>query len=254
MDGTGYGSTLHSFSNSLTLPISVIFPLTILSPIDPLVAFLNGNPLLLVFFVSIGGNVIPFLPTPAMLVIIALITAPESPFTGVGLVQIAAIAALGSAIGKFASYGLGYGARRAIGNPQRFDSLKKLLGGSTFLVGLVFAASPLVDAAFIPLGIMRYSAWKSFLSLYTGKFIWILSVLFVARASGRLISDTVGADVYASIFSAALVVSVAYFMIRVEWEKRIIGPREGLFGRLVRRVRGYLSRGEQRGGQSQVEN
>ncbi len=230
------------------------FPLTISSPIESLVAFFGGNPLLLVFFVSIGGNVVPFLPTPAMLVIVALITAPDSPFTGIGLIQIAAIAALGSATGKFVSYGLGYGARQAIGKHQRFDSLKKLLGGSTFLVGLIFAASPLVDAAFIPLGIMRYSAWKAYLSLYAGKFVWILSVLLVARTSGQFISNAVGADVYASIFSAALVISAAYFMARVDWEKRMVGPWEGMFGRLVRRVRGYFSRGESRDRSSPVEN
>ncbi len=229
-------------------------PLTVSSPIDSIVSFFSGNPLLLVFFVGIGGNVVPFLPTPAMLVIVALITAPDSPFTGVGLIQIAAIAALGSAIGKFASYGLGYGARKAIGRPQRFDSLKRLLGGSTFLVGLVFAASPLVDAAFIPLGIIRYSAWKSFLALYTGKFLWILSVLFVARASGRLIVNVVGADVYASIFSVALVISIAYFMARVDWEKRLSRPGEGMVGRLLRRIRRHLSREQPRDNPYPVEN
>jgi len=213
-------------------------------PVDPIVAFFGGNPLLLVFFVSVGGNVIPFFPTPSLLVVVALVTAPGSPFAGVGLIQIAAIAALGASVGKFASYGLGYGARRAIGRPERFDSLKRLLGGSTFLVGVVFAASPLVDAAFIPMGIIRYSPWKSLLSLYTGKFVWILSVLFIARTSGRIIFETVGAGVYTSIFSVGLVLSVAYFMVRVDWEKRLAGHRERLFGKLVRRVRGYLSRGE----------
>jgi len=212
--------------------------------IDYLVTFFGDYPLLLVFFVSIGGNVVPFLPTPAMLVIVALVTAPTSPFTGIGLIQIAAIAALGSSIGKFASYGLGYGARRALGKSERFDSLKNRLGGSTFLVALLFAASPLVDAAFIPLGIMRYSAWKSFLSLYTGKFLWILSVLYVARTSHQVISDAVGADAYAAIFSAGLVLSVAYFMTRIEWERPSFDRQRMRLGRLARRVRGLFSRRE----------
>ena len=209
--------------------------------IGSLVAFLSGNPLLLVFFVGVGGNVVPFLPTPAMLVIVALITAPGSPFTGIGLIQIAAIAALGSAIGKFASYGLGYGARRALGKQERFDSLKNRLGGSTFLVALVFAASPFVDAVFIPLGIMRYSPWKSFVSLYTGKFVWILSVLYAARTSHQIIIDAVGANVYAAIFSICLVFSVAYFMVRVEWETQGFERQKMRLGRLARRVRGLFS-------------
>jgi membrane protein YqaA with SNARE-associated domain len=189
-----------------------------------------------------------------MLFIVGLVVAPNSPFTGVGLVQIAAIAALGAAAGKFASYGLGYGARRAIRRPERFDSLKRLLGGSTFLVGLVFAASPLVDAAFIPMGIIRYNPWKSFLSLYTGKFLWILSVLFLARNSSRLVSDALGADVYASIFSVGLVLSVAYFMVRVEWEKRLAGPRARLFRRVGRKVRSYFSKGQEKNRPAPLNN
>jgi membrane protein YqaA with SNARE-associated domain len=217
-----------------------------------LVSFFGGNPLLLVFFVGIGGNLVPFLPTPAMLVIVALITAPSSPFTGIGVVQIAAIAALGSSTGKFASYGLGYGARRALGRSQRFDSLKNRLGGSTFLVAMLFAASPLVDAALIPLGIMRYSAWKSFLSLYTGKFIWILSVLFVARTFHQVIVQTVGADIYAAIFSIGLVVSVAYLMIRIDWDKQVLDEKTGI-GRLARRVKDLFSRNRSRNPASQAQ-
>src|SRR5262245_8882164 len=170
-----------------------------------------------------------------MLIIVALITAPPPPCTGTGLIQIAGIAALGSSIGKFASYGLGYGARKALGKDQRFDSLRSRLGGSTFLVALLFAASPLVDAAFIPLGIMRYSAWKSFLSLYTGKFIWILSVLYVARSSHQIIIDTVGADIYTAIFSVGLVLSLAYLMTRINWEKRLPGEGRTFLGKMARR-------------------
>src|SRR5213593_812322 len=208
--------------------------------------FLSTHPsgllatLLFVFVVSIAGNLIPFFPTPYLVVIIGVVLDESY----LGIIQIAAVAALGAATGKLVSYALGYGARRAIRKQERFDSLRKLLGGSTFLVGVVFAASPLVDAAFIPMGIIRYSPWKSLLSLYTGKFVWILSVLFIARTSGRIIFETVGAGVYTSVFSVGLVLSVAYFMVRVDWEKRLAGHRERLFGKLVRRVRGYLSRGE----------
>ncbi len=205
-------------------------------------AFFGGNPLLLVFFVSVAGNIIPFFPTPSLLIIVALVTAQDSAFGGIGLIQIGAIAALGAAIGKFVSYALGYGVRRAFGKPERFESLKKLLGGSTFLVGLVFAASPLVDAAFIPLGIMRYSVPKSFLSLYTGKFAWILSVLFVARTSARIVTQTFGTEAYASIFSVGLVIAAAFFMIRVDWEKRLLGRKNSLRSRLIARVKRRFSK------------
>ncbi len=114
------------------------------------------------------------------------------------------------------------------------------------MVALLFAASPLVDAAFIPLGIMRYSAWKSFLSLYTGKFIWILSMLYVARTSHQILIDTVGADLYTAIFSIGLGLSLAYLMTRINWEKRLSENQRSILGRLARRMKDLFLRRQQR--------
>ena len=196
--------------------------------------------LLFVLVVSIAGNIVPFFPTPYLILIVTI--AIGDAYQGVGIIQIAAVAALGAASGKLVSYALGYGARRAIRKQERFDSLRKLLGGSTFLVGVLFAASPLVDAAFIPMGIIRYSPLKSYLALYTGKFIWILSVLFVARQSSQIVDEFLGENVYAAILSAALVLSTAYLIISVDWEKRLLGHKDSLRSRLLSRLRNAFSR------------
>src|SRR6266852_4797333 len=187
-------------------------------------------------------NVIPFVPTPSLLFIVVLVVTPGSGFQGVGIVEIASIAALGATIGKLASYALGYGARRAIGKPERFDSLRKYLGGSTFLVGVVLAASPLVDTAYIPLGMIRYSLPKTLLSLYTGKFIWILTVLYVARQSSQLIPQTFGGDLYTTVLSIALLIPIAYFLIIVDWENRLLGRKNTLRNRIIARIRNYFSK------------
>ena len=196
--------------------------------------------LIFVLVVSIAGNIIPFFPTPYLLLIVKIATDPT--YQAIGIAQIAAVAALGAASGKLVSYALGYGARRAIRKQERFDSLRKLLGGSTFLVGVLFAASPLVDAAFIPMGIIRYSPPKTYLALYTGKFIWILSVLFVARQLNQRVDQFFGQNVYASIVSAALVLSTAYLIISVDWEKRLLGHKDSLRSRLLGRLRTLFSR------------
>jgi membrane protein DedA with SNARE-associated domain len=212
------------------------------------IGFFSAHPsgliatLLFVFVVSIAGNIIPFFPTPYLLLVVTI--AIGDSYQGIGILQIAAVAALGAASGKLVSYGLGYGARRAIRKQERFDSLRKLLGGSTFLVGVLFAASPLVDAAFIPMGIIRYSPPKTYLALYTGKFIWILSVLYVARQSSQFVDQFLGENVYASILSAALVLSTAYLIIRVDWEKRLLGHKDSLRSRLLGRLRNLFSRGQ----------
>ncbi len=205
-------------------------------------AFFSGDPLLLVFVLGLIGNILPFFPTTTLLFIVLLAINPGSPFQGLGIVEIASIAALGACLGKLASYVLGYGARRAIHRPERFDSLRKYLGGSTFLVALVFAASPLVDTAFIPLGMIRYSLPKTLVSLYTGKFIWILSVLFFARQVGGSFVQSLGQENYASILSIALLIPVAYFLIAVDWENRLLGRKDTRRNRIIARIRSYFWR------------
>src|SRR5213596_3223340 len=210
--------------------------------INWIVTLFSGNPLLLVFILGLVGNILPFVPTPSLLIIVGLVARPGSSFQGLGIVEIASITALGACIGKLASYALGYGSRRAIGKTERFDSLRKFLGGSTFLVGLVFAASPLVDTAYIPLGMIRYSLPKTMLSLYTGKFIWILTVLYVARQSSQLIPQTFGGDLYTTILSIALLIPTAYFLIMVDWENRLLGRKNTLRNRIIARIRNYFSK------------
>jgi membrane protein YqaA with SNARE-associated domain len=217
------------------------------------IGFFSAHPtglvatLLFVLVVSIAGNIIPFFPTPYLLLVVTI--AVGDAYQGIGIVQLAAVAALGAASGKLVSYALGYGARRAIRKQERFDSLRKLLGGSTFLVGVLFAASPLVDAAFIPMGIIRYSPPKTYLALYTGKFIWILSLLYLARQSSQFVNQLFGENVYASVVSAALVLSTAYLIIRVDWEKRLLGHKDSLRSRLLSRLRNVLSRQQRTEGQ-----
>ena len=208
------------------------------------IGFFSAHPsglvatLVFVFVISIAGNLVPFFPTPYLVAIIGIVLDASY----IGIIQIAAVAAFGAALGKLVSYALGYGARRAIRRQERFDSLRKFLGGSTFLVGVLFAASPLVDAAFIPMGIIRYSPPKTYVALYSGKFIWILSVLYVARQSDRLVNQFFGQNVYASIVSAALVLSTAYLIVRVDWEKRLLGHKDSLRSRLLERLRNLFSR------------
>src|SRR5712692_8870383 len=146
------------------------------------VGFLSSHPsgllatLLFVFVVSVAGNLIPFFPTPYLVIVIGVVLDESY----LGVIQIAAIAALGAA---------------------------------------------------------------------TGKFIWILSVLYVARQSKQIVDQFFGENVYASIVSAALVLSTAYFIVRVDWEKRLLGHKDSLRSRLLGRLRNLLSREQRSDGQ-----
>src|SRR2546429_9558775 len=110
--------------------------------IGAIMVLVGGNPILVVFLVSIIGNMIPFFPRPYLLFVITIATG----FPGLGLFQIAALSALGASIGKFVSYGIGYGARRALSRSSaRFASFRRLLGGSSFRPAFLFAPLLLPD-------------------------------------------------------------------------------------------------------------
>ncbi len=193
------------------------------------------NLLLLVFLVSLFGNVLPVVPIPYQLAVIGI----AAGFPGLGVVQIAAVSAFGAATGKFVSWTLGFGVRGALTAEKRaqFDSLRRLLGGSIFLVGFIFAATPLPDdIAFIPMGMMRYSPVKTYISLFTGKFALTLVIVYTARASGMAIENTVGGGIYGSLASAVLIVGLSYLMMRIDWERVLTETQGGLLRQLARSV------------------
>ena len=199
------------------------------------------NQLLFVFLVSLFGNITPIIPIPYMLIVITVVTT----FPQVGIVQIAAISALGAATGKFASYGLGYGVRGAMVRSQaRFDSLRCLLGGSVFLVAFIFAVTPLPDdVAFIPMGIMKYSPIKTYISLYTGKFALTLFVLYTARRSEEAINSALGGGILGSIASVVIIIALSYLMMRIDWEQVLRQTRQrGFLRRALRDIRRRIAR------------
>ena len=161
-----------------------------------------------------------------------------SGFPGLGLFQIAAVSALGASMGKFVSYGVGYGARRALsGSAARFDSFRKLVGGSSFLLALVFAALPLPDdIVFVPLGIIKYSPVKTFIALYSGKFVLTILITYAARSSQGGLEDLLGGGLYVSILSAVIVVLVAILLMRVDWEEVLVEGRRGMIRRLLKGI------------------
>ena len=212
----------------------------------------GGDPLLVVFLASLAGNLIPFFPIPYLLFVVGVVgTIPT-----ISLVQVATVGALGAATGKFTIYLVGYGAGTALsGSRARFDSLRKLLGGSAFLAAFFFAASPLPDdIVFIPLGIMRYSPTKTFISLFSGKFALILLVAYLARSSGNFVESVAGGSTIAIAVSVGVVISISIIMMRVNWEKFLERRKDGFFRRVLRRLKSLLAESKQRpGGQAKQE-
>jgi hypothetical protein len=64
------------------------------------------------------------------------------------------------------------------------------------------------------------------------------------------VDQFLGENVYASILSAALVLSTAYLIISVDWEKRLLGHKDSLRSRLLGRLRNVFSREQRSDGQT----
>jgi len=186
-----------------------------------------------VFLASILGNMIPFFPVPYLFIV--GIVASQNP--GLGLVPIATLAALGAAIGKFTIYAVGYGTSQMLkGKRARFESLRKLLGGSAFLAAFLFAASPFPDdIIFIPLGVMRYSPVKTFISLLSGKFVFALAIAYLFRSATGLVDLFLGGSPITVSASIGVFILISVLMLRIDWE-RVLDERKqrGLFRGLLR--------------------
>lgn len=107
------------------------------------------------------------------------------------------------------------------------------------MAAFLFAASPFPDdVIFIPMGVMRYSPVKTFISLFTGKFVLTLIVAYTTRSYAGFLALVSGGSLYASIAGVVVVILIAVVMMRVDWESVLAGGRKGLVRRILRRVLG----------------
>jgi len=184
-----------------------------------------------VFLISLMGALSIFVPIPYTVAVFTL----GGMKTNDGAyifepVWIAAAAGLGSALGEFSGYLLGFGGRKAIGERyrQKMVFLVKLFNRFGPIVIFIFALTPLPDdLIFIPLGVMRYSVIRAFLPALAGKFLMNVIVAYSGRFSIEFINDLFGVEstlisaLVAMAIAIVLLVVILFVMFRVDWEKRL---------------------------------
>ena len=177
-----------------------------------------------IFLISMLGALSIFIPIPYTVVI----------FTIGGLqtfdpLWIAVAAGLGSTIGEFSGYLIGFGGRRVIGEKykKKMDFLTKLFKKFGPIVIFAFALTPLPDdLLFIPLGIMRYSLLQAFIPALLGKFVSNLIIAYSGRFSVDIIKYIFGVEgegisaLIGIILALVLMVIIFLIMFKVDWEKR----------------------------------
>lgn len=171
-----------------------------------------------VFFISFIGSLSIFFPIPYTIIILALGSAGWNPFL------LAMAGGLGSAVGEFSGYALGYYGGKLISEERRrkMNFFVKIFDKYGPVVVFLFSLTPLPDdLLFIPLGILKYKFWKTFLPCLAGKFLMCFLLAYFGglfRDLAILIFGEEGSWIGMTITIIALFI-VLFVLLKVDWEE-----------------------------------
>jgi len=131
---------------------------------------------------------------------------------------------LGSAMGEFVGYVLGYSGRMLINEERRkkMDYMVKIFDRYGVIVIFLFALTPLPDdLLIIPLGVMHYNPVKFLIPCIIGKTLMCFILALGGRFSIGIIKSLFGGDGdwVASIVTFLLLVVTLVIMFKIDWEK-----------------------------------
>lgn len=190
-----------------------------------------------IFLISLIGALSIFFPIPYTVIIFTLGATFEP-------VWIAVAAGLGSAVGEFSGYLLGFGGRKVISEKykKKMEFLMKIFDKFGPIVIFLFALTPLPDdLLFIPLGVIRYSLIRAFIPALIGKICMNFIVAYSGRLSIQIIRDIFGVEsdwisaLIGMVLAIVLLIIVFITMFKVDWEKlfeKYVAKEEDGGGRL----------------------
>jgi len=169
-----------------------------------------------VFIISFIGSVSVIFPMPYTIVIY-LMGAVLDPFLA------AVSGGLGSALGEFSGYALGYYGRTVISaeRSKKMNYMVKVFDRYGPVAIFLFALTPLPDdLLFIPLGVMRYAFWKAFIPALFGKMLMTFILAYSGQKSITLIKTLfAGSGLLGTVITAALMIIIIVAMMKIDWEQ-----------------------------------
>jgi len=169
-----------------------------------------------VFLISLIGAVSIIFPIPYTL-LIYLLGSVLNPLL------VAVSGGLGSALGEFSGYVLGYYGRAVLSEERRrkMDYMMKVFQRYGSAGIFLFALTPLPDdLLFIPLGIMRYRFVKVFIPALLGKMLMCFILAFSGYLSIGVIKVVFGEGGWlGTIVTSALLIIIIVAILRIDWEK-----------------------------------
>jgi len=169
-----------------------------------------------VFLISLIGALSIIVPIPYTLVIY-LLGSFLNPFL------VAVSGGLGSALGEFSGYVLGYYGRAVLSEERRrkMDYMMKVFHHYGFAAIFLFALTPLPDdLLFIPLGIMRYRFVKAFIPALLGKILMCFILAYSGYLSIGVIKVVFGESGWLGVVvTSAFLIIIIVAMLKIDWEK-----------------------------------
>jgi membrane protein DedA with SNARE-associated domain len=174
-----------------------------------------------VFAISLIGAMSIIVPIPYTFIILTL---------GMGemnLLLLTVAGGLGSGVGEFSGYILGYYGRSAISEKQqrKMGYMIKIFDRYGPITIFLFALTPLPDdLLFIPLGMLRYKFVKAFIPSILGKTLMCAILAYGGQFFGNILNIIFGEStpemkLLISIITAIALVFILVAMLKIDWEK-----------------------------------
>ena len=174
-----------------------------------------------IFLISLVGALSIIFPIPYTVIIFTLGGTFEP-------LWIALAAGIGSTVGEFSGYLIGFGGSKVISEKykKKMEFLMKLFDRFGLIIIFLFALTPLPDdLLFIPLGVIRYNIARAFIPALVGKICMNFIVAYSGRFSIQIIRDIFGVEsgwmsaLIGMVLAIVLLIIVFVIMFKVDWEK-----------------------------------
>lgn len=169
-----------------------------------------------VFMISFIGSASVIFPVPYTIVIFFLGGMLDPLFVAIS-------GGLGSALGEFSGYVLGYYGRKIVNEERRrkMDYMLRIFEKHGPVTIFLFALTPLPDdLLFIPLGVMRYPFLRAFIPALLGKILMTFILAYSGQQSIEFIQSLFGGSGWIGIvITFVLIIIVIIAMIKIDWEQ-----------------------------------
>jgi len=174
-----------------------------------------------VFAISLIGAMSIIVPIPYTFIILTL------GIQGMDPLLLTVAGGLGSGVGEFSGYILGYYGRSVISEKQqrKMDYMIRIFDHYGPITIFLFALTPLPDdLLFIPLGILRYKFIKAFIPCILGKTLMCAILAYGGQLFGNILGIVFGEstpemNLLISIITAIALVFILVAMLKIDWEK-----------------------------------